>query len=122
MVCYLSLVAYLCFSQMNGLPNVSPALFGIPTDKIVHFLMFLPFPVLAFFCYDKKTVRPGQALLFAAVTLLIGEIIAGSTELVQKRLIYRCSDPMDFFADSLGLVLSAAAVLYIDLRQIKSSR
>lgn len=122
MVCYLAVVAYLCFSQMSDLPSVSPVILGIPTDKIVHFLMFLPFPVLAFYCYDNKTVRTGQALLYALITLIIGEMIAGSTELVQKRLIYRCSDPLDFLADSIGLFLSAAAILYIDLRQMKSSR
>lgn len=122
MVCYLAVVAYLCFSQMSDLPSVCPVILGIPTDKIVHFLMFLPFPVLAFYCYDKKTVRTGQALLCALITLIIGEMIAGSTELVQKRLIYRCSDSLDFLADSIGLFLSTAAILYIDLRQIKSSR
>ena len=44
---YLGAIALLCFMHVDKLPDVQKFIFGIPTDKIVHFGMFLPFPILA---------------------------------------------------------------------------
>ena len=39
---YLAAVAYCCFGSFDGIQQVSPSLLGIPTDKIIHFIMFFP--------------------------------------------------------------------------------
>ena len=40
---YLGLVVWCCFGNFGSMPNVQREMFGIPTDKVVHFVMFLPF-------------------------------------------------------------------------------
>ena len=45
---YLAGIAFLCFMHVDKLPDVQKFIFGIPTDKVVHFGMFLPFPILAY--------------------------------------------------------------------------
>lgn len=120
MLLYLAAVAYLCFGHFESLPKVSNTILGIPTDKVVHFCMFLPFPVLLFLCYDKITTRPWQAVLLAMGTFAIGAAIAASTEIIQGRLGYRSQDPLDFCADAIALALSSLVVYAIDLRQMHS--
>ena len=41
---YIAAVLYLCFGRFDNAPSIELNLWGIPTDKIVHFLMFFPFP------------------------------------------------------------------------------
>lgn len=41
---YIGAVAFCCFWKFTSLPSLELKIFGIPKDKIVHFLMFLPFP------------------------------------------------------------------------------
>ena len=47
MLLYVVAVAYLCFANFHKLPEVPKTFLGIPMDKIVHFCMFFPFPILA---------------------------------------------------------------------------
>ena len=65
MALYIGLVAYLCFANFHRLPEVPNTFLGIPVDKIVHFWMFFPFPILAYLAYDKLTDTPLKA--FAAL-------------------------------------------------------
>ncbi len=50
---YLLAVAYLCFASSSGLPSIKEWHFFIPADKVVHFLMFFPFPILAYLSFGK---------------------------------------------------------------------
>ena len=128
---YLAAVAYCCFGSFDGIQQVSPSLLGIPTDKIIHFIMFFPFPVLCYLSFDRHTDRPWQAVLLAGAALAFykvlfrpllfasGCIIAAATEIGQSFLKYRSCDIKDFFADSLALVISTAATLFLDIRKMK---
>ena len=40
---YLVAVAVLCFGKFDSSQDVPKSLWGIPTDKVVHFLMFFRF-------------------------------------------------------------------------------
>jgi len=116
---YLIAVAVLCFGKFESLPSVSQTFLGIPTDKVVHFCMFFPFPILAFLAYDKFTRNKKQVLLFALITFVIGCLLAVGTELGQKYLTdYRSGDPTDFIADFLALTLSCIIITIIDLRKL----
>ena len=55
---YLAAVLVLCFGKFPSSEDVPKYLWGIPTDKIVHFLMFLPFPVLAYLAFDRYPGKP----------------------------------------------------------------
>ena len=46
-ILYIAGVLYLCFGHFDNTPSVPLTLWGIPTDKVVHFAMF--FAVVAWF-------------------------------------------------------------------------
>ena len=115
---YLIVLMYLCFGKFSGLPNEPKVfLFGLEPDKVVHFLMFLPFPVLAYFAFARPTWKPWHSLLLTACILAAGAVLASGTEFVQGFIPYREADSSDFLADFLALCLSAAAILIIDLNK-----
>ena len=117
---YLIAIAVLCFGKFSDLPSVSNTILGIPTDKVVHFVMFFPFPILAFLAYDKFTGTVKSVLIFALVTFLAGCLIAAGTEIGQAYLTeYRGGDPTDFLADFLALLTGSIIATWIDLRQLK---
>ncbi len=114
---YLCCLLALCFWNFQSLPDVQKSFFGIPTDKIVHFCMFLPFPILLFCAYDNLTTKPWQSAVFSVGTFLIGCLLAAGTEIGQSMTTYRTGDPNDFRADALALAISSIIVLIIDLRK-----
>lgn len=122
MLLYIFTVMYLCFSNLNKLPDVPKTLWGIQTDKIVHFCMFFPFPILGFFAYDRMTDTPLKALGAVITILAIGGIFAGITELVQGTMPYRTMDVRDYHADLLALGISAVIVFVIDVAKMKSKK
>lgn len=116
---YLIAVAVLCFGSFNSLPEVSKTILGIPTDKVVHFCMFFPFPILAFLAYDKFTGNRKKVIIFAIVTFLVGCVLAAGTELGQAYLTEnRSGEPLDFLADFLALLSGSVIATLIDLRQL----
>ena len=118
-IIYLAAIAFLCFMRVDKIPDIQKTLLGIPTDKIAHFIMFLPFPILAFLAYDHITNKPWRAVLFAVLTFTVGAAIAFGTEYIQGMLPYRSQDPADFKADLLALLLSTLVVFIIDISNIK---
>ena len=90
-------------------------LWGIPIDKVVHFLMFFPFPLLAYLAFDRYREKRWSALPWAAIAFLGGSAFAAFTEMVQSRLSYRSGDPADFRADALALGAGTVIVLIVIL-------
>ena len=111
---YILAVLVLCFGKFEGTEDVPLDLWGIPTDKIVHFLMFFPFPILAYLAFDRYKGKRLPSLPWAAA-FVCGCAIAAGTELVQTRLSYRSGDPADFQADFLALLVSSLIVLFVIL-------
>lgn len=117
---YVAAVLFLCFAHFEQTPSIEWSLFGIPSDKVVHFCMFFPFPILAFLAFDRYTETVSSTLLFSGVTLLVGILLAGGTEWGQAHLTdYRSGDPLDLLADGLALVLSTLLVIFLDIRKQK---
>lgn len=114
-VLYLAMVVYLCMHSFNSTPDVPIELWGIPTDKIVHFCMFFPFPILTYLGYDKKKSTFASSLVFAVCTLFLGMLVAAGTELAQKLTPDRIADIEDFYADSISLGLSTMIVFIADI-------
>ena len=122
MLLYLGAVAYLCFANFDKVQDMPKTLFGIPLDKIVHFCMFFPFPIIAFFSYDRKTDRPIEAVAAAVVSAAVGGIFAGLTEIVQGSLPYRTQDIADFHADLIAIGISAILVVTVDLLKMRKKK
>ena len=114
-IVYLIVLAVLCFANFNRVQEVQHTFLGIPADKIVHFLMFLPFPALAF--WSLRLTRKGvvKTLLILVLLFIIGCAIAWGTEYIQGLLPYRDMDMLDFMADRIGLACGCMAVFFIQL-------
>ena len=118
---YLIAVAVLCFGKFDSSQDVPADLWGLPMDKVVHFLMFFPFPVLAYLAFDRFTERWWTSVLWTMAAFLAGCLLAAGTEIIQARFLpYRAGDFTDFVADLLALTFGSAFVLYLDLRKQRS--
>ncbi|MBO4843401.1 MAG: VanZ family protein [Bacteroidales bacterium] len=111
---YLAAVLYLCFSTLQNLPHVQRKIWGIPTDKLVHFVMFLPFPFLMYLTFAPITKKFFKALTHVIIIFGLGCALAAGTEIVQKQLSYRTGDLKDFEADALALIVGSVFILLIN--------
>lgn len=116
---YLAAVLYLCFGQFSSLSGFTRSILGFRADKVVHFLMFFPFPILFYMAFGWSTRKPWHSLLLVLFILLVGSLTAAGTELVQDFIPYRASDRIDFLADFLALSCSAIITFLIDLDKTK---
>lgn len=111
MVLYVICVCFLCFGSFSGIEKAPKYLFGIESDKIAHFCMFFPFPIIYYLACKSLTRKPMKAVFFALDTLVIGAAFAALTELVQSTLAYRTADWHDFIADILALAIASAITI-----------
>lgn len=116
LLAYILTVAYLCFGNLSNIRHDIPSsLFGIPADKIVHFLMFLPFPILSWFSFDRQPVSMLHTLGKIICLAAVGCIFAGMTEIIQGMMPYRSEDVRDFYADMCGIGLASVIIIMIHL-------
>ena len=119
-IVYLLAVLYLCFGKFENTPDLPWSFLGIPSDKLVHFCMFFPFPILAFLAFDRFTDTPKSTFLFSGITWVLGLVLAFATEWGQAHLTdYRSGDPWDLLADVLAITLSTILVIFWDLSKQK---
>lgn len=119
---YLGIVAWCCFGHFDSLPVVQSELFGIPMDKVVHFLMFLPFVFLGYMAFYSNSRKKWKSVLIALAVLAAGILIAAATELGQSLTDYRSGDPWDLAADISGLGLAFVLVVALVLIQKRKNR
>ena len=112
-VLYVALVAVLCFATLKS-PNTMPkTLFGLESDKVAHFLMFFPFPVLAFLSFRTDKMSIAGTLGLIVLIFACGCLLAGLTEYIQGILPYRAKDTNDLKADMLGMIISSVIVFVV---------
>lgn len=113
---YLAAVLFLCFGHFESTPDVPKSLLGIPADKLVHFCMFFPFPILAFLAFDKYTETAKSTFLFSGITWVTGLLLAYATEWGQAHMTtWRSGDPLDLLADGIAITLATVVVIIWDL-------
>ena len=113
---YLAAVCVLCFARFDESPSMSLSFWGIPSDKIVHFLMFAPFPILAWFSLGKFPERRKRLLTLGGL-LLLGLVLAVFTEGIQWFIPYRSGDWRDLLSDALGLLATTLILIPIVCRK-----
>lgn len=111
LVLYFIAVGILCFCRFDGGLDLPSTLWGIPQDKVAHFLMFLPYPILAALALHTSKGDPKRLVLFLLCIVIAGAVIAGATELLQGTTGYRESDIADFRADCLGIFTGSVLTL-----------
>lgn len=116
---YICAICVICFADFSSLPKMQRFIFGVPTDKVVHFIMFAPFPILSYLSFDHPYGKPWKSVLFIFLTLIAGAIVAMGTEVVQFYLPSRSMDIKDFYSDALALVLTSIFILIVDLSRKK---
>lgn len=89
----------MCFATPSNLPQIPNDWLNLPIDKVVHMMMFLPFPILSILSTEKKRYR---VLPFI---FIVGAVISILTEVIQKYLGYRCYELTDILADIIGLMI-----------------
>ena len=113
-ILYLVAVGYLCFANMNNLPDVPRTFLGLEMDKIAHFCMFFPFPVLGYLSLDRKGSSLPESIALVITICAVGCIFAGLTELIQGMMPYRTEDIRDYKADVIAMAISSAAAFIYD--------
>ena len=108
---YLTAVGILCFMKPDDLPSVEKYLFGIPLDKIVHFTMFLPYPVLCSMSFMNHDMKKQRSICVLAVIFISGAGMAYGTEVIQAHTGYRAYEIIDFYADMTGMTIGALITL-----------
>ena len=108
---YFIAVGILCFCRFDGGIDLPSTFWGIPQDKLAHFLMFLPYPILATLALHLPAGKPRSMILFLLWVVIAGGVIAGATELIQGTTGYREADIADFRADCLGIFTGAVLTL-----------
>lgn len=110
---YIAGVLTLCVISSESLPQTQPEWFGLPADKVVHFLMFLPFVPIAYLTFGAlgtdKNKRP--AILF--IVYFCGLFMAAMTEILQSFTKDRSAEILDFLADASSLTLGFIIILFI---------
>ncbi|MBR0223557.1 MAG: hypothetical protein IJL93_04695 [Bacteroidales bacterium] len=108
---YVATVAWLCFGTFKPGSDIPRDILGIPTDKVVHFLMFLPFPLLGTLAFDFRSWW--RAL---SMSTLLANLMAFTFEHLQSRLTtVRITDPSDLNANFLGISLGLLITILIGL-------
>lgn len=119
---YLTAVALLCFLRPSSLPEVEIKTFlGLPIDKVLHFLMFLPYPILAGMSFISMKNGFLRSIIILTVVLTAGIGMAYGTELIQGESGYRAYEIADFHADlagiSAGSIIMLAYMTYYRLKK-----
>ena len=102
----------LCYNfKGNNAFNIPSTIWGIPSDKVIHFFLFLPAPVLAFAAFHNKNIPKSFLIVFVS-TLTVAAIF----EYAQRYTGYRTSDMIDFVANAAGI--GAGTILSVILYHI----
>ena len=100
---YILAVCFLCFTKGEQLPDVPSIWFGLPADKVAHFIMFLPYTPLAYLTFAPEKGSIWRKIAVIMISATIGFGLAVATERIQGILGYRSEDALDIFSDSIGL-------------------
>ncbi len=119
--CYFAAVLTLCLARPEHTAFLNKSLWGIQMDKIGHFLMFLPYPVIAYIAFRPETGKRWRHILVLLAVFGAGVGLAMGTEQLQGLSDYRSYEIEDFYADVLGMECSAfVTALYIIFKKDKT--
>ena len=110
---YILAVCILCFIKPDSIPSKGFDWFGLPADKVGHFLMFLPFPVLSYLLFYEGQRKITHEVLILTAILSLGVGLAFGTEQLQAMTQYRSSDIMDVYSDMTGLAAGCIAAIIL---------
>lgn len=118
---YLAAVGVLCFIRPSSLPEMDVKTFlGLPIDKVLHFLMFLPYPVLSGLVFINREQKLSAVISIMLILAITGTGVAYGTEMIQAQTGYRSYEIADFHADMTGIAAGTVlAISYIAYTRLK---
>ena len=119
---YLAAVGVLCFIRPSSLPEMEIKTFlGLPIDKVLHFLMFLPYPILSGLVFINREQKIPGITAIMLILAITGIGVAYGTEMIQAQTEYRSYEIADFYADmtgiAAGIILAASYIAYTRLKK-----
>ena len=119
---YLVAVGVLCFIRPSSLPEMEIKTFlGLPIDKVLHFLMFLPYPILSGLVFINREQKIPGITAIMLILAITGIGVAYGTEMIQAQTEYRSYEIADFYADmtgiAAGIILAASYIAYTRLKK-----
>lgn len=116
---YLAAVMTICFLRPGDIPPMRQFILGIPTDKVIHFLMFLPYPLLAYISFRPDSTATGRHFLTLAGIIAVGVMMAMGVEKLQV-IAERNYDIKDFYANIAGIATGTIiTIIAITTQQIR---
>lgn len=108
---YVAAVLVLCLVNVPSVEELPKMILGIPIDKILHFCMFVPYPILIYGSFHNMTTRPYGHMLMLMTIITSGLAFAIGIEYLQSLTDSRSAEFLDFVADALGLFSSSFIIL-----------
>lgn len=94
--------------------NAPDLIFGIEIDKVVHFVVFLPYPFLLWLAFNKRFRR--HINLFVCFFIpFTGLLFAIATELLQSLNPSRDFDVFDILANILSIIFASLVLNVIHI-------
>ncbi len=104
---YIIVILSIMFFTINTENIKAPDfIFGIEIDKVVHFIVFLPYPFLLWLAFNKRFIRHGNLFLCLLIPLS-GLIFAIATEFLQSLNPTRDFDIFDILANILSIIFAS---------------
>lgn len=119
---YICAVAMLCFMKPDDLPKIQNTWFGLPSDKVAHFLMFFPYPILSYLAFRPERDTRMRKFITLIAILLSGAAIALCTEYIQAKTGYRAYELKDMLMDFTGIMAGGILTFLAIIRPYRYNR
>lgn len=111
LIFYIAALMFLCLADFGGVHMPPKFWFNIPSDKVVHFLMFFPFPIIAWLFTKARIRSNAKWLRMLLVIFFLGILLGFLTEMLQGMTGYRSKDYFDALADASGIFAGCLLII-----------
>lgn len=108
---YIIAVLTLCLIHTDSMPELPKSLFGIPLDKVFHFIMFLPFMILGYSTFHPINRSILRKLAVLVILSIMGCAFALATERLQAMTAHRSYELLDMAADCSAIAAGTLITL-----------
>lgn len=122
LIAYIAFICYLCFATADSFPSIDLNFFGLPMDKVAHFLMFFPVPYLLFFSFFNYRKKFWCIIRNVLLIFVFGCVMAAATEFIQGMLPYRSPELADFRADAISIAIGSVTLVLLNILNLKRAK
>ncbi len=116
----ISLVLLMVLTFKTDQMDIPKHIFGIPVDKVVHFILFFPYPILTWLTFNDSLRKKIKNLTYVLIPIS-GLFLATITETIQLLNSSRSYDPKDLMANYIAILSGSLLITIISLFSKKYS-